>query len=270
MINIIPFEKELIEAKIIKREKRFFIEFVDKETSLQDIQEGKYTSLFAHTNNTGSMMGLIQRGRSILLSKSDNPNRKLAYTLEAICIDEKIKEIYQNKCEKISPWLGVNTSIPNKFLQALFLQNAQYDYKLLPFAKDFTEIKMEAKNGESRLDACLWSKEHEQKLWIECKNVSMVEYDSAAFPDAVSERGQKHLETLMRLKKEGNRCAMFYVVQRTEAQCFMPAEFIDTVYTEKLIQAYKEGVEIYAVVANVQKNGIYWGEYLKLAPCYFK
>lgn len=269
MIKIISFEKELFEARIIKRERRFFVEFVDKKTSMQAIQQGKYESLLAHTNNTGSMLGLIQKGRFILLSTSDNPKRKLAYTLEAICIDEKLKETYQNNSEKISPWLGVNTSIPNKFLQALFLQNAHYEYKLLPFAKDFTEIKMEVKNGESRLDACLWSKEHDQKLWIECKNVSMVEYDSAAFPDAVSERGQKHLETLMRLKKEGNRCAMFYVVQRTDANCFMPAEFIDPLYTEKLLQAYKEGVEIYAVIANVQKDGIYWGDYLPLAPCYF-
>lgn len=258
-IKVLSFEKELFEAKLIQRERRFFIEFVDKNTSLADIMAGQYKSEFAHTNNTGSMMGLIKKGRSILLSKSSNPNRKLAYTLEAINL---------NKEQENPLWLGVNTSVPNRFLQKLFWLNAEYEYALLPFAKDFQQIKMEAKNGESRLDACLLA-DSGQRAWVECKNVSMVEYDAACFPDAVSERGQKHLETLMRLKAGGDRAIMFYVVQRTDASCFMPADFIDSIYAEKLKKAYVRGVEVYAAVANVQKDGIYFDGYLRLAPCYF-
>lgn len=263
-IKVLSFAKELFEAKLIQRERRFFIEFVDKNTSDTDILSGQYKSEFAHTNNTGSMLGLIKKGRSILLSKADNPARKLAYTLEAINL---------NKEGEKPLWLGVNTSVPNRFLQQLFLLNPAYQYSLLPFAKDFHEIKMEAKNGESRLDACLFAdsgKNAQRRAWIECKNVSMVEYDAAAFPDAVSERGQKHLETLMRLKDEGDRAIMFYVVQRTDAACFMPADFIDNVYAEKLKKAYAKGVEVYAVIADVQKDGIYFNGYLPLAPCSFK
>lgn len=259
-IKVLSFEKELFEAKLIQRERRFFIEFVDNKTSYADIAAGRYKSEFAHTNNTGSMLGLIKKGRSILLSKAGNPARKLAYTLEAVNL---------NKENETPLWLGVNTSVPNRFLHQLFLLNAEYGYNLLPFARDFQQIKMEAKNGESRLDACLFADDG-KKVWVECKNVSMVEYDAAAFPDAVSERGQKHLETLMWLKAEGDRAVMFYVVQRTDAKCFMPADFIDNVYAEKLKKAYEKGVEVYAAAAGVQKDGIYFDGYLKLAPCYFK
>lgn len=260
-VKVLSFAQELAEVKLIGRERRFFIKFTDLATPLADIEAGTCAYDFAHTNNTGSMMGLIRKGRSVLLSKSDNPKRKLACTLEAINL---------NKEGEKPLWLGVNTSVPNRFLQELFYLNKAHKYELLPFAKDYARIKPEAKNGESRLDACFYNDDGGPKLWVECKNVSMVEYDSACFPDAVSERGQKHLETLMRLKAEGERAVMFYVVQRTDARCFMPAEFIDPVYAEKLQKAYRQGVEIYAAVADVQKDGIYFGGYLKLAPCYFK
>lgn len=261
-VKVLSYDKELEEVKIIRRERRFFIEFADGTASLSDIEAGRCRTAYAHTNNTGSMMGLIRKGRSALLSKSDNPKRKLAYTLEAINL---------NKENEKPLWLGVNTSVPNRFLQELFYLNKKAP--LLPFAEGYGQIKMEAKNGESRLDACLYNGDFQDdspKFWIECKNVSMVEYNAAAFPDAVSERGQKHLETLMRLKESGHRCAMFYVVQRTDADCFMPADFIDGVYAEKLLQAYRKGVEIYAAAAQVQKDGVYFNGYLKLAPCYFK
>ncbi len=260
-IKVLSFREELFEAKLIQRERRFFIEFADEKTSLEQLAAGRYESGFAHTNNTGSMLGLIRKGRSILLSHARNPARKLAYTLEAINL---------NKENEKPLWLGVNTSVPNRFLQKLFELNPSYDYALLPFARGFRQIRMEVKNGESRLDACLFSENQTEKLWIECKNVSMAEYDAAAFPDAVSERGRKHLDTLMRLKAQGDRALMFYVVQRTDASCFMPADFIDGAYAEKLQKAYACGVEVYAVAADVQKDGIYFGGYLKLAPCYFK
>lgn len=260
-VKVLSYPQELLEAKLIHRERRFFVKFADKDAALEDIEANRCKTDFAHTNNTGSMMGVIRKGRRILLSKADNPKRKLAYTLEAVNL---------NPDGEKPLWLGVNTSVPNRFLQELFYLNSSYDYRLLPFAEGFGHIKMEAKNGESRLDACLYTDEASPKLWVECKNVSMAEYGAACFPDAVSERGQKHLETLMRLKAEGHRAAMFYVVQRTDAQCFMPADFIDPVYAEKLHKAYRNGVEVYAVLADVQKDGIYFGGYLNLAPCYFK
>ena len=304
--KVISFENHLEEASIIKREKRFFVEFTWEALAQKQIPE---ESLWAHTNNTGSMMGLVRKGRRILLSKADNPKRKLGWTLEAICIDqsllsksvdmgnlaehEKSLTIKNLAEQNKSPWLGVNTSLPNKFLKELFSMRDSDGAPLLPWTEGYTNIRMEATNGESRLDACISCdsdkpslpkkrkkgasdslpisdsdpenpcniKEENAKprLWVECKSVTLVEDCVAAFPDAVSERGAKHLDTLMRIVKEGERGAMLYVVQRTDGHCFSAADYIDPHYSQKLDEAYQAGVEIYVIVANVQKDGVYFG-----------
>lgn len=268
--KVISFDNPLEEAYIIKREKRFFIEFTWEHLTENHLiqNQASQESFWAHTNNTGSMMGLIHKGRRILLSKANNPKRKLAWTLEAICTQDELLnlDLYP---ERKSPWLGVNTSLPNKFLQALFSMKDENEKPLLPWVEGYSHIRMEATNGESRLDACITSHEDKTKpsLWVECKNVSLVEDGAASFPDAVSARGLKHLETLMRIVKEGHRAAMLYVVQRTDAVCFTPADYIDMEYSQKFIEAYHAGVEIYVIIANVQKDGVYFGGNLPLGSC---
>jgi len=267
--KVVSFEDPLEEASIIKREKRFFIEFTwEHMTQAQTPKE----SLWAHTNNTGSMMGLIRKGRRILLSKANNPKRKLAWTLEAICTQPELLAL-DSLAQGKSPWLGVNTSLPNKFLKALFFMQDENKKVMLPWTEGYSHIRMEASNGESRLDACITCDKNEDgtkpALWVECKNVSLVEDNIAAFPDAISLRGAKHLGTLMRIVKEGQRAAMLYVVQRTDAECFSSADYIDFTYSQKLIEAYHAGVEIYVIVANVQKDGVYFGGSLPLATCVF-
>ena len=264
--KVISFENSLEEASIIKREKRFFVEFTWEHLKQDEIPK---ESLWAHTNNTGSMMGLIRKGRRILLSVANNPKRKLAWTLEAICAQPELlgtDSLLQQK----SPWLGVNTSLPNKFLQALFTMKDKNN-KMLPWVAGYDNIRMEAVNGESRLDACITctggEKGTKPAIWVECKSVTLVEDGVAAFPDAVTTRGAKHLETLMRIVKEGQRAAMLYIVQRTDAACFSSADYIDPTYSQKLIEAEHAGVEIYVIVANVQKDGVYFGGTLPLAPC---
>lgn len=347
-LKVITFEEHLQEAYLIKREKRFFVEFLwDQSVGVCENPQ----KFIAHTNNTGSMLGLLGEGRRILLSKASNPNRKLAWTLEAVSADlcknkHKMlqkpdqyirKNLQQNgEQEKIylqsqEKWIGVNTSIPNKFLHNLFqLQCAFPEKNILPWAKGYNNIRMEATNGESRLDALLYYEDKKEQdknslqrldkiktskkvvttqkkkistmeldtiphLWVECKSVTLVEDAMAAFPDAVSERGTKHLESLIRIIKEyreknseegqvysrnnmesneatiiqKKRAAMLYIIQRTDGTCFSPADYIDKKYSEKLLEAYKVGVEVYAIIANVQKDGIYYGGTLPLAPCFF-
>lgn len=317
--KVISFDNPLEEAYLIKREKRFLIEFtwgeltqtnlvlnsllknqsmqtnlvqnslVAEQTTENQLTQNNFAqnnfaqnpssqeSFWAHTNNTGSMMGLIHKGRRILLSKANNPKRKLAWTLEAICTQPELLDsnldsnlLPQGKSPlKKSPWLGVNTSLPNKFLQALFFMKDENNKPLLPWTEGYNHIRMEATNGESRLDACITSDKDERKpsLWVECKNVSLVEDCTAAFPDAVSVRALKHLDTLIRIVQEGQRAAMLYVVQRTDGKCFSPADYIDINYSQKFIEAYHAGVEIYVIVANVQKDGVYFGGSLPVAPC---
>lgn len=217
----------------LRREKRFFVH------ALLDGRE-----VLAHTNNTGTMLGLLRPGAPVLLSPAHDPKRRLRWTVEALGQGGAGKNF----------WVGVNTLTPNRVLAELFRQ------KLLPWAEGYETLKREAVNGESRLDG-LFSGAGLPQLWVECKNVTLVEDGAAAFPDAVTSRGAKHLHTLMRLREEGRRAAMLYVVQRPDGRCFRAADYVDPVYAETLREAFLHGVEIHAVVVRVDRYGIsYTGE----------
>ena len=215
-------------GRFIRREKRFF---VSVELDGQEVK--------AHTNNTGTMLGLLRPGALVLLSPAANPDRKLKWTVEAL----------GQGTGKSFFWVGVNTSMPNRILAAFF------EAGLLPWTQGYTKLKREAVNGESRLDG-LFTGAGLPELWVECKNVTLVEDCEAAFPDAVTSRGAKHLQTLIRLKAEGARAAMLYVVQRPDGRCFRAADYVDPAYAEALAEAAACGVEIYPVVASVSEEGI--------------
>ena len=198
--------------------------------------------LLAHTNNTGTMLGLLRPGSTALLSPASNPARKLKYTLEALELD--------------NAFVGVNTLTPNRMLHAAWQAGAMDEMA------GYTEFRKEAKVGNSRLDAHLSGPAGE--LWVECKNVTMVEDDVACFPDAVTERGQKHLRELMALAETGARVALFFLVQRPDGHCFGPADVVDPVYAELFYQALDRGVEAWPYVAHVDENGIRLGRRLKV------
>ena len=225
-------------GRFIRRKKRFFV-LVEL-----DGQEVK-----AHTNNTGTMLGLLRPGAPVLLSPATNPERKLKWTVEALGQPDG-QGLF---------WVGVNTSMPNRLLTAFF------EAGLLPWAEGYSSLKREAVNGESRLDG-FFSGAGMPDLWVECKNVTLVEDCEAAFPDAVTARGAKHLQTLMRMKAEGARAAMLYVIQRPDGKCFRAADYIDHAYAEALAEAVAAGVEIYPVVADVRDDGIYYGGTLPYRP----
>jgi sugar fermentation stimulation protein A len=84
-----------------------------------------------------------------------------------------------------------------------------------------------------------------ESCFVEVKNCTLVEDGAACFPDAVTDRGRKHLLELQRLVAEGNRCAMFYLIQRMDAKQFKPADHIDPDYGRELRKAHGHGVEIF-------------------------
>ena len=135
----------------------------------------------------------------------------------------------------------------------------------LPFAQGYTTLVREAKRGQSRLDGLLTAPDL-PPLWVECKNVTMVEDNAACFPDAASERGQKHLRELMDIVACGERAAMFYLVQRPDGECFAPADFIDPAYAALFYEALSAGVEMYPFRALVSPAGIDLGPMLPVRP----
>ncbi|NDV25836.1 DNA/RNA nuclease SfsA [Desulfovibrio sp. JC010] len=224
-------------AIFIRRYKRFTVEAV---------LDGEVVGV--HTNNTGSMLGLLREGQEIFISPALNPNRKLKWTLEAVLPHGDM--------------IGVNTSVPNKMLQLAF------EAGQLPETEGYTTLKREAKVGNSRLDGLFTDDSGKlPNLWVECKNVTLVEDDVACFPDAQTERGRKHLMELMDLAVKGDRVALFFFVQRNDGNCFGPSGFIDPEYAELFYKALDGGVECWAYEAVLSEQGVGMGRKLPLATC---
>lgn len=219
------------QALLISREKRFIIH------ALLDDQPVK-----AHTNNSGSMVGLLRPGMDIFLSPALSPKRRLPYTMELV--------------RRHGHWVGVNTLTPNRLLKKSWEQG------LIPELMGYEVYESEKTIGASRLDA--WLSGPQGEFWIEAKNVTMVEDQVACFPDAISVRGQKHLQELMILADQGVRVGVFLAVQRPDGLCFGPADFIDPVFAHLYWQAMDKGVEFMPYVVHATPQGIGLGKRLPL------
>ena len=219
------FKSRLIRGALIQRYKRF----------LADVRLENGEIVTAHCTNTGSMMGCKEPGSSVYISRSDNLNRKLLYTWELIKTD--------------STWVGINTLHPNKLVPEAVQSG------VIAELSGYLSIRREVKvSAHTRLDLCLEGPNG--NCFIEVKNVTLAMNGTAAFPDAVSERGTKHLKELMRLKRQGHRAAIVFVIQRGDCSTFRPADEIDSEYGRWLRKAVKAGVEALPYRAKVTAREI--------------
>jgi len=189
----------------------------------------------AHCPNSGSMKGCSIPDSPVRLSESGNPERKTRFTWEMV--------------RPGRTWVGINTLRTNGLVREA-LENGT-----LEELQGYETIRSEVKFGKhSRLDFLL-----EGPLgscYVEVKNVTLREGDTALFPDAVTERGQKHMRELIRAVGMGHRAAVVFVVQRWDARRFAPADGIDPLYGRWLRTATKKGVEILAYKARVSARSI--------------
>ena len=203
---------------LVRRYKRF----------LADIELADGSVFTAHTPNTGSMRQCAVPGYPVLFSRSDNAKRKYPCTLELIQVN--------------GSWVDINTQRSNKVV-AEALREGTIDG--LSGYNVFAEKKL----GNSRIDFLLQRTVNgvEEQLWLEVKNVTLMGSEVVAcFPDAVTERGRRHLQELMAAREQGDRAVILFLVQRDEAQLFSPAGDIDPAYAEQLRLALDAGVEPYA------------------------
>ncbi len=219
------FEKRLISGELIKRYKRFF---VDVKISNKIVT--------AHCPNTGSMMGLLKRGNRVWLSKSNNPKRKLKYTLQII-EDQKSK-------------VGINTHLTNKIVLEAFNKKMIKDFTLID------ELKQEIKFGKNtRFDFLVTQRK--MKSFIEVKNVTLSrEKGLAEFPDAITSRGLKHVRELLNAKKKGYEIYLLFVIQRDDCNKFEIAKDIDPEYCELLTKAVKKKLKILCYDCKFSTKGI--------------
>jgi sugar fermentation stimulation protein A len=233
------FKKQLIHGRLERRYKRFLADVV--------LDDG--TRVVAHCTNSGSMRSCLDEGAEVWLSPVDDPKRKTQYTWEMILIG--------------GDWVGINTSNPN----ALALEWVRAGR--VPGLEGIRGLKREVKWEDSRFDLYgeipgdASSGGKDQKCFIEVKNVTLKEGEKVLFPDAVTERGRKHLNTLIRVKRSGMRAVMLYVVQRMDVRIFAPARHIDPEYGKALDEAVRQGVEIIVVQAKVSPESI---EYHRVLP----
>jgi sugar fermentation stimulation protein A len=219
------FKSRLIRGTLIQRYKRF----------LSDVRLENDEIVTAHCTNTGSMMGCKEPGSPVYISRSDNLNRKLLYTWELVKTD--------------NTWVGINTMHPNKLVPEAVESGVITELSGYPSIR--REVKVSA---HTRLDLCLEGSNG--NCFVEVKNVTLATSGIAAFPDAVSERGTKHLKELMRLKGQGQRAAIVFVIQRADCDAFRPADEIDAEYGRWLRRAVKAGVEALPYRAKVTSREI--------------
>ena len=227
------FKNKLISGLFVKRYKRFF---VDIKINNQIIA--------AHCPNTGSMYGLLKRGNKVWVSKSNNPNRKLKYTLEII-EDKKAK-------------VGVNTHSTNKIVHHALNNN------LIKELKNSMEIKPETKFGKNtRFDFLVINKNF--KAFVEVKNVTLSRSKKKAeFPDAVTSRGLKHINELINASKKGYKIFILYLVQREDCNYFSIAKDIDADYAKALVKAVKNNLNILCYDCKFSSKGIKLNKKIKI------
>lgn len=218
------FKNPLVHGILIKRYMRF----------LADIKLDSGQIVTAHCTNSGSMKSCLESGAEVYLSPVDDPSRKTKFTWEMIKIN--------------GDWVGINTSNPNKL--AFEEVKAGGIEKL----KGYSEVQAEVKYGDSRFD--LMAKNNNETCFIEVKNVTYKEGNYALFPDAITSRGKKHLETLVKVKEQGMRAVMLYIIQRTDVEIFSTANQIDPEYSNALKKAHKKGVEIIPLQVKVTPQSI--------------
>ena len=219
------FKNRLISGQLIKRYKRFFVDIKIKNQIIT-----------AHCPNTGSMNGLLDEGNKVWISKTDNPNRKLKYTLEIID-DGKSK-------------VGVNTHSSNKIVHHALKNN------LIDELKDLLEIKPETKFGaNTRFDFLVLKKKY--KAFIEVKNVTLSrKIKTAEFPDSITSRGLKHINELVKASEKNYKIFILYLIQRNDCTSFTIAQDIDPAYAAALTKAVKKKLNIICYDCKFSTKGI--------------
>jgi sugar fermentation stimulation protein A len=225
------FPAPLISATLVRRYKRF----------LADVTLPDGETVTVHVANPGSMIGLATPGSRVWLSKSDNPNRKLAHSWELVEVDLGA-----------GPELvGVNTARPNPLVGAALAAGA------IPELAGYDSIRREVKYGRnSRVDFLLEGAGR-PPCYVEIKNVHLMRRASLAeFPDARTARGQKHLDELGDAVAAGARAVMLFLIQIGSATRFSLARDVDPEYGAAFDRARMRGVEAMAWRCRISCDGI--------------
>ena len=230
------FDEPPLEGRFLRRYKRFFADV--------ELPSGEVVT--AHCPNTGSLKGCKVEGARAWLRDSGDPKRKLRYTWQAIEVD--------------GTWVNVDTGLPNRLVFEALERNA------VRRLAGYRTTRREVKYGEnSRIDVLL--EDHPRRAgrcYVEVKNTTLSAGRTALFPDAVTERGLKHLGELVRVAEAGERAVQFFLISRADVTTFRPADDIDPAYAQALRDAAERGVEVMAYRTRVEAQEFALGDAVRI------
>ena len=213
-------------ARLVRRYKRF----------LADVAFDDGAVATAHCANSGSMDGLAVPGAEVWLSPARAPGRKLAGTWEL---------------ERAGGGLvGVHAAFANALAAEAIAAGR------IPALAGYPDLRREVRYGRaSRVDFVLGGGGRPD-CYVEVKNVHLKRGEAAAFPDAVTARGARHLAELAAVAASGGRAAMLYIVQREDCGVFRIAEDVDPAYAAALRAALAAGVEVFCHACRVGTDAV--------------
>lgn len=218
------FIKDTVRAKFINRPNRFkaFVEY-----------EGEV--VMAHVPNTGRIKEILVPGCMVILRKEDNPARKTAYSLIA--------------AYKGTALINIDSQIPNRVVEEALLEGKIEELKA------YKHVKREKFYKKSRFDFLLENDEGD-KYYLEVKGVTLEHEGKASFPDAVTERGSRHIQELMEAKEEGFGAGIIFVLQMENMISFTPAWGRDPFFSRTLKKADEFGIDILAYECKVTETSL--------------
>jgi sugar fermentation stimulation protein A len=221
------FPQPLTRGTLVSRYKRFFADVV-----LDDGRE-----ITAHCPNPGAMLGLNTPGLTAWVSRSDDPKRKLAHTLELVEADGGL--------------VGINTLHPNRLVAEALAADA------IPELAGYASHRREVRYGvNSRVDFLLEAPDR-PRAWLEVKNCHLMRTPGLAeFPDCVAARSAKHLRELQAMVAAGDRAVVLFVVQRRDCAAFAACAELDPAFAGALDQAADLGVEVLVYACDVAVTGV--------------
>lgn len=220
--------KAHIRGRLLCRYKRFFADVLT--------EDGR--EMVVHCPNPGRMTGLLRAGAAVRCSTSSRPKRKLRNTLEMIRVG--------------SIWVGVHTLRANQLAEYILREGS------IPSLSGYADIKREVNVGKgTRLDFYLTGNQKDPRpAYLEVKSVTLARGREAIFPDSITTRGRRHVETLGEIIQSGMRSVLLFIVQRSDCLQFSTADDIDFEYGEALRHAVDLGVEVIACRASVGPSAI--------------
>jgi sugar fermentation stimulation protein A len=216
----------LTRGTLIRRYKRF----------LADVELDDGGVITVHCPNSGRMLQCSEPGRPVHLSRSPNPARKHAFTWEII--------------EMPSGPVVVNTMRANQAAGAALRSG------MIQGLAGYERVRSEVAVGRgTRIDFVLEGSAG-RSCMVEVKSCTSVEHGIAMFPDAVSERGRRHLVELRNGLLSGVRAVLLLMIQRMDAREFRPADHIDPAWGAELRKAVSAGVEVLAYSTSITDRGM--------------